>query len=84
MNFKDAINFEVGSFLKEIRLRNHTSIDLAEKFVGYELREVEDGKKSIACCDIVRLGEFYQIPRYQLEKWFFQIQFKNQKKRAIL
>ena len=77
MNLKDTINIEVGSFLKENRLRNRTDIKLAEKFVGYRLDEIEDGKKSIACCDIVRLSEFYQTPRPQVADWFFDIQMKN-------
>lgn len=81
MNLKDTINLEVGFFLKENRLRNRTNIDLAEKFIGYRLGEIEAGKKSIACCDIVCLSEFYQTPRSQVANWFFDVQMKIQKER---
>ena len=81
MNLKDTVNFEVGSFLKENRLRNHTNIDLAGSFIGYDLGEIENGKMSIACCDIVRLTEFYRTPRSQVADWFFDIQMKIQKER---
>ena len=82
MSLKDTINFEVGCFLRENRLRTHADIDLAEKFIGYALSEIEDGKKSIACCDIVRLSDFYQTPRSQISDWFFNLQMKIQKERS--
>lgn len=81
MSLKEMINSEVGRFLKLSRLRHCTSMDLAEKFIGYGLHEIEDGKKGIACCDIVRLSEFYQIPKSQVANWFFDFQMKIQKER---